>query len=122
MSRKHHVRFGGGPTEKYRPNNRQLAGGLPYQAAVAALIRAGVSPPGVSQQWSHAFVQARFAGDLVTRRKQYPTSLRDALSRLAAVREVADYEPSPVSRTQASRARASAREFLAAVGRGGERR
>jgi hypothetical protein len=63
---------------------------------------------------SHAYVQARFVGDLATRRKQYPASLRDVLSRLAAVREVADYEAIPISQTQASRALARAREFLIA--------
>ncbi len=26
-----HARFGGGPTEKYRRQRRQLAGGLPYK-------------------------------------------------------------------------------------------
>ena len=29
MTRKCHVRFGGGPMEKYRRNTRQLASGLP---------------------------------------------------------------------------------------------
>ena len=33
MTRKCHVRFGGGPMEKYQPNRWQLAGGLPYLVA-----------------------------------------------------------------------------------------
>jgi hypothetical protein len=43
VMRKYHARFGGGPTEKYRPppsgrpesDGRQLAGGLPYIATWA---------------------------------------------------------------------------------------
>jgi hypothetical protein len=33
--RKYHARFGGGPTEKYLSQDRQLAGGLPYIATWA---------------------------------------------------------------------------------------
>ena len=32
MTRKCHVRFGGGPMEKERHNTRHLASGLPYEA------------------------------------------------------------------------------------------
>jgi len=76
-----------------------------FQAAVAALMRAGVRPPeGAQGAWGHAFVQAQFAGELVNRRKLYAASLRDVLLRLQATRRRADYEPSPVSQVQASRA------------------
>jgi uncharacterized protein (UPF0332 family) len=60
-----------------------------FHAAMVALLREGIKPPGA--QWGHAFVQAQFAGQLVTRRKAYPAALRDTLPRLEELRERADY-------------------------------
>ena len=40
-----------------------------FQAAVAALIVAGIRPPSHDGRWGHDFVQARFVGNLVNRRK-----------------------------------------------------
>jgi uncharacterized protein (UPF0332 family) len=91
-----------------------------FQAAVAALLRAGVRSPRPDGRWSHAFVQAQFAG-LIARRKQYPAPLRDALVRLLALRESADYTTDQISQTQALRAVRRAQEFVTAVQRGGER-
>jgi hypothetical protein len=88
MTRKCHVRFGGGPLEKGW--QQHLAGGLPYfQAAVAALIRAGIRPPSGTAQWGHDFVQARFFGDLINRRHLYPAELRDTFDRLYLLRPAA---------------------------------
>ena len=86
-----------------------------FQAAIAGLIRAGIRPTGQQADWSHSFVQARFAGELIGRRKLYSASLREVLSRTFILRKVADYEPNRVSQTQASRALRSAHEFLSAV-------
>ncbi|MBI4334070.1 MAG: HEPN domain-containing protein [Chloroflexi bacterium] len=61
-----------------------------FQAAVAALSSQGVEP--VGSQWSHDYVQAQFAGELVNRRKLYPVSLRDALNQNPALHQRADYE------------------------------
>ncbi|MGH2589072.1 MAG: HEPN domain-containing protein, partial [Dehalococcoidia bacterium] len=75
-----------------------------FQAAIAALMTEGIRPPrGAQGEWGHAFVQAQFAGELANRRTVYPASLRDVLPRLQATRRRADYEPTPVSQTQASR-------------------
>jgi uncharacterized protein (UPF0332 family) len=90
-----------------------------FQAAIVALLRAGIEPPGA--QWGHAFVQAQFAGQLVSRRKVYPAVLRDTLPRLAELRERADYAITHVSRTQAERALRRAQAFLDAIERGGEK-
>jgi uncharacterized protein (UPF0332 family) len=84
-----------------------------FQAAVGALIRADLRQSGT--QFSHAFVQAQFAGQLVSRRKEYPAHLRDVLLQLFIVRQTADYLLVPVSRTRASRALDRATEFVAAV-------
>jgi uncharacterized protein (UPF0332 family) len=90
-----------------------------FHGAIVALLRAGIEPP--SAQWGHGFVQARFAGQLVTRRKAYPAAFRDTLPRLAELRERADYALTHVSQIQAQRAVRRAQEFLDALERGGER-
>src|SRR4051794_13293719 len=73
-----------------------------FQAAIVALMRGGVRPPG--SQWGHSFVQAQFAGQLVSKRKMYPSALRDTLPRLEELRERADYRTAHVSQPQALRA------------------
>jgi uncharacterized protein (UPF0332 family) len=86
-----------------------------FQAAISALIGAGIHPSGGDQAgWAHTFVQARFS-DLVNRRKLYPPALRDVLSRALMLRQTADYETDPVTRTQAQRTLDRARAFVAAV-------
>jgi uncharacterized protein (UPF0332 family) len=90
-----------------------------FHAAIVALLREGIRPPGV--QWGHAFVQAQFAGQLVTRRKAYPSALRDTLPRLEELRERADYGLAHVSQPQAARALRRAQEFVEAIERGGEK-
>ena len=92
-----------------------------FQAAVAALLRAGIQPRGGQGDWGHAFVQAQFAGALIGRRKRYPAVLRDVLPRLQATRQRADYEPTPVSQTQATRSVRLAQEFVVSVQEGGDR-
>jgi uncharacterized protein (UPF0332 family) len=85
-----------------------------FQAAIAALIQQGV----VSQhanEWSHSFVQAGFAGELIVRRKRFPSEMRDTLSRLMVLRHAADYQAQQVSETQAVRALRRAEQFLGAI-------
>ena len=115
MTRKCHVRFGGGPTEKYRRNSRQLAGGLPYQAAIAALMKAGVTPLGARRLWAHDFVQSEFAGRLIHRRKEYPSDLKDILGRLFGLRQAADYRSVELSERQAAQALRLTQRFVQAV-------
>jgi len=66
-----------------------------FQAAISALLRAGIHPSGRSSDWGHDFVQAQFNGQLINRRKIYPSSLRDALRLTYALRETADYNNGP---------------------------
>ena len=66
-------------------------------------------------------VQARFAGVLISRRKEYGVALRDTLPRLLELQERGDYEATHVSQTQAGRALSRAQEFVSAVVAGGER-
>ncbi len=66
-----------------------------FQAAVAALIKAGVRP---GRTWGHDFVGGRFAGDLVNRRHQYPSSFKNVLPELSSsTGRRADYESSTIS-------------------------
>lgn len=90
-----------------------------FQAAIVALLRAGISPSG-TRGWGHDFVQAQFAGQLIGRRKQYPAELRTTLPLLAELREKADYGHTLVSQTQAARALTRAEAFVQTVLRGGD--
>lgn len=85
-----------------------------FQGAIVGLIRAGIRPP--KDQWSHAFVQAQFAGQLVYRRKLYPADSHNVLPYLQSLREKADYETDSVNQLEVSRAMRRAREFIAAIG------
>jgi uncharacterized protein (UPF0332 family) len=86
-----------------------------FQAAVAALVRARIGPPNQAEQWGHDFVQARFIGDLINRRKRYPVTLRQTLIRGLRLRQTADYKLERVSGLQATRALVHAQEFVSLV-------
>ncbi|MDP2662535.1 MAG: hypothetical protein Q8R28_17585, partial [Dehalococcoidia bacterium] len=91
-----------------------------FQASVAALAHHGIESRG--NQWGHAFVQARFAGELVNRRKLYPVALRDTLNQNLAIRQRAAYELQHISEIQAISGLRRTRDFLDAVGTlGGDR-
>lgn len=92
-----------------------------FQAAVAALIRAGIHPLNIQSGWGHAFVLSQFNGQLINRRGQFPTTLRQTLPRTFALRLRADYEAQPVGRTQVVRALDLARVFVQAVEERGNR-
>jgi len=86
-----------------------------FQGAIYALSQAGIKPRGAHEQWSHAFVQAEFAGQLINRRKVYPSNMRDALAHAMVLRQTADYEQGWITQTQALRNLRRARQFLEAV-------
>lgn len=90
-----------------------------FQAAITALVRAGVRPGGKPATWEHAFVQSRFVGDLINRRKLYPSHLRETLAATISLRHKADYQADPVTATQAIRAVNRAAIFVEAVESGG---
>ena len=89
-----------------------------FQAAIAALLQAGMRPREPQGAWGHAFVQAQFAGELVNRRKRYPADFRDTLVSLHALRRTADYEAAPVNPTRVSRALRQAREMVRSIDEG----
>ena len=91
-----------------------------FQAAVHALVEAGIRPSGQRPRWGHDFVQAQFVGELINRRKLYPSTIRDTLIRNLELRQAGDYRPDQVSQVQASRALRRARELLEALEGGGQ--
>ncbi len=86
-----------------------------FQAAIAALIAAGIRSGDAKRQWEHGFVQAQFAGILIQRRKLYPTDLVSALPLNLERRVAADYGVPGVSKAVAERALRAARVFVEAV-------
>lgn len=64
-------------------------------------------------------MQGRFIGQLINRRKVYPTALHDALPRNMTLRHTADYSVEQVGETQASRAVRRTRAFVEAIVSGG---
>lgn len=86
-----------------------------FQAAVAALVHARIGPLNQAGQWSHDFVQVRFVGELVNRRKRFPSTMRQTLITGLRLRQTADYKNERVKPIQAMRGLARAQEFVAAV-------
>jgi len=92
-----------------------------FHAALAAVERAGLSSANPQGSWSHEAVQAAFAGQLIQRRKVYPSELRATLARNQILRNTADYERHWVTEVQARRAVRRTQTFVAAIQTGGER-
>jgi len=89
-----------------------------FQAAVAALLREGPWPEG-GVAWEHTFVQSRFVGILINRRKRYSTDLRDTLMTTMRLRHKADYDFDSVTADQAARALRRATRFVEEIQRRG---
>lgn len=75
----------------------------------------------MTAQWGQDFVQARFVGDLINRRKRYPADLRTTLEQNYRLRATADYQRDHVSEVRAARAVRRAEVFVAAVAEHGGR-
>ena len=94
-----------------------------FQAAIAALLQEDVRLADRGRPWGHAYVQAQFVGQLINRRKRYPSDLRDTLARCLMLRQTADYQPDTVTEIRALRAFQRAQAFVEAVHpKGGEKR
>lgn len=86
-----------------------------FQAAVAALGRAGIQPRSAHRGWEHDFVQAQFVGQLINRLHLYPTDLRGTLLHTMNLRHDADYGRGLVNQTEATRGVRQARLFVQAI-------
>ncbi len=90
-----------------------------FQAAIACLLRAGIQS--TNRQWSHEFVHAQFVGELINRRKLYPSTLRQALANTQSLRLKADYREANVTQREASHALDWSTELVTAAAQGGDR-
>ena len=86
-----------------------------FQAAIAALIAAGIRPDSSREYWEHSFVQARFAGVLINRRKLYSPALGSSLPEILDIRRGADYGLHTTSRRLAQHALEKARLLVSAI-------
>ncbi len=77
-------------------------------AAVAALESAGIHLDRID----HDKVQAQFNGELIRRKKLYPSRLKSHLLVLQAVRNTADYRTALVSKKKAMRQLNRAQEYV----------
>ncbi|MCH7810161.1 MAG: HEPN domain-containing protein [Chloroflexi bacterium] len=84
-----------------------------FQAAVAALIVAGIRP--ADDDWGHRFVMTQFSGKLIRRRKLLPAALRATLQELFDRRVTADYSSENVSAGDARGAVKRAGRLVGAV-------
>jgi uncharacterized protein (UPF0332 family) len=84
-----------------------------FQAAVAALIHAGIRP--VNDDWGHRFVMSEFSGRLVIRRRKLPRRYRRTLNDLFDRRVRADYRLDNISRRGAEDSTKRAAEFIGRV-------
>ena len=84
-----------------------------FQAAVAALIDAGIRP--ANDDWGHRFVMSQFSGKLIRRRKLLPGALRLTLNNLFDRRVKADYSAENVSAGDARGAVKQAGRLVGAV-------
>lgn len=119
--RKAHESLAGADSElAYRRynNSANRAYYAAFQAAIAALVRAGVWPPGGGSEWGHAFVAAQL-DTLINRRKLYRVEYRGILVRNRDLRRRADYTNDAVTQTEANRAFQRTTAFVGAVRTGG---
>ncbi len=83
-----------------------------FHAAIAALLKLTDYR---SRTWKHGEVQAEFVRRLIHRRKVFPSWMASVLQDLRELREIADYEPTNVSKVQAQKALKLASDFLEVV-------
>jgi uncharacterized protein (UPF0332 family) len=91
-----------------------------FQAAIAALLRAGIQPKSGDRQWGHDYVRAEFVGRLINRRKLYPSIMKEALEQTYLLRQSADYKREEVSEAKTTRALRQARHFVDTVRKKGD--
>lgn len=85
-----------------------------FPVAIAALLRANIASRN-RHMWDHRYVQAEFVGQLINRRKVYPSRHRTTLAQNRDLRDRADYTTNHVSEIQARRALDRARAFVSDI-------
>ena len=87
-----------------------------FQVAVATVAELGIRPP-KEGAYSHSWVQAVIAQEVIHRRKRLPRKFASYLPLVLELRQEADYKEVEVSRKKAERAVRMAMEFLEGVKR-----
>jgi len=82
-----------------------------FHAAITALSKEGFE----TERISHEAAQSFFAGELIKRKKKYPSSLKSYLTKFKDVRHNADYKSIQISKKIASRQLSKAEEFVRIV-------
>ncbi len=82
-----------------------------FQAAIAALAVAGITSPKPEHKWT----QSAFNGELIKRRKIYPSRLSSYLADMIKVRIKADYSDELISKKTASRQFSQSEDFVTAI-------
>ena len=82
-----------------------------FHVAIAVLADKGRK----SDKNAHKWVQATSIGQLIKRRKIYPTKLRSYLMNMQAIRNQADYTDENVSKRLASQQLSKAKEMLQSI-------
>lgn len=83
-----------------------------FQAVIGALLIEGIQP---TDQWGHRFVQSQFAGQLIYRRKRYASTFRNTLVDTFELRQMADYDPTFVTRAEARQVLAQTQTLVRAI-------
>jgi hypothetical protein len=79
------------------------------------LLPLGIVPRRGRSEWGHAFVQAEVVGQLIRRRRLYPTALHQVPAWNLTLRHTADDAPDLVTQSQAARVLQRAQGCLAAI-------
>jgi len=86
-----------------------------YQAAIMALYMAGCKDKDEKYDNKHKWVQATFNGELIHRRKIYPSHLKDFLQNLQTERINSDYKRILISKTIALRQLKKSKELIETI-------
>ncbi len=85
-----------------------------FQMAVAALAQLGIHPPR-EERYSHAWVHAAVARELIHRRKLLPAQLTRALPAALALRAEADYSEGALGKKRTARMLSNCQTFLTSI-------
>lgn len=86
-----------------------------FQAAIAALVAEGIIN---TERVGHDTVQAKFTGELINRKKKYPSGLKPYLAELYRLRQDADYTLKSISEKLSKEQLRKAREFVEEIEKG----
>ena len=84
-----------------------------YAAFQAAMV--AITAKGLQAHTDHAKVQAMFNGEVIRRSKHITVGHKRYLLEMQNIRNIADYETTPISKRKADKQLAMAKEFLTLI-------